>query len=300
MRLALYTTVYPSAVKFLFSWYGSVRNQTDRDFDLWIGMDGLKIHEVVKAMGEKPRATWLEAEEGDSPSRIRQRAIEQMVDAYSAVVFVDSDDLLDPTRLEAARKSLDQSDVNGCAMRIIDEQGNDLEAIFKPPDNVSIATILPHNNVFGLTNSAYRSQLLRRCLPVPADCSLLDWFLVTSAWTQEARLSFDFTCRMAYRQHPNNMGRVISPFTSQQILRSTDQVLHHYDCVLANIAGLRPEHKYKLESARTRVNKFHRSITSLPEILGQYVDALNQLPSIDLIWWQCVAHPKLEKIWIRN
>ncbi len=300
MRLALYTTVYPGVERYLSSWYGSVKDQTDHDFDLWIGIDGLEVNTVLAAMGAEPSATWVRAEQGDSPAQIRQRAIERMVNKYAAVVFVDSDDLLAPTRLEAARKSLEQSDVTGCAMRIIDDRGNDLEAIFKPPAGVDVATILPRNNVFGLSNTAYRSQLLRRCLPLPPKCVLLDWFLVTYAWTLGARLAFDFTCRMAYRQHSNNLGRVLLPFTSQQILAATELVLNHYECVLTHITELQPKFKNKLKSTRSRVNLFYRSITSSPAILRQYVGAFNQLPSNHIMWWQCVAHPQLEKIWNRN
>jgi hypothetical protein len=284
-------------VKYISSWYGSVQDQTDHDFDLWIGIDGLEIYEVVDAMGAEPPATWLKAEEGDSPAQIRQRAIERMVDKYSAVVFVDCDDLLAPTRLEAARRSLEQTDVSGCAMRIIDASGNDLNAVFKPPAGVDVATILPRNNVFGLSNTAYRSQILRRCLPIPAECILADWFLVTRAWASGARLSFDYTTRMAYRQYPNNIGKVLCPFTSQQILVATGRVLNHYECVLTKIRDLQPNHINELESAHSRARAFHRSVTSSPVVLRQYVWALNNLGSNPLIWWDCVAHPQLEEIW---
>ena len=38
--IALYTAVYPDAAPFLDAWYASVEAQTDRDFDLWISLDG--------------------------------------------------------------------------------------------------------------------------------------------------------------------------------------------------------------------------------------------------------------------
>src|SRR6266508_5236746 len=93
-RLALYTTIYPGVEKYLAAWYNSVSLQTDRHFDLWIGIDSLSTDQVIAALGTEPRATWIVAEAGVSRAQIRQKAIEQMVDAYQAIVFVDSDDLL--------------------------------------------------------------------------------------------------------------------------------------------------------------------------------------------------------------
>ena len=295
-RLALYTTVYPGIEKYLSAWYNSVLAQTDRNFDIWIGVDGLDVSTLITAMGADPSTTWVIATKGDSPAQIRQKAIARMVRKYPAVVFADSDDVLEPTRVEAARESLTQSDVSGCAMRIIDERGNDLGIVLKPPEGQDIGGLLPRNNVFGLSNTAYRTQILRQCLPIPAECVLVDWFLITRAWALGARLDFDFTCRMAYRQHPLNTARVLPPFTPQQVTLATERVLDHYTLVLENIPELQAQHRVELEAARDRVRAFHKSIKDSPDTLHRYVQALNQLPP-NHVWWSCVVHPQLEEIW---
>ena len=38
-RLALYTTIYPGVEPYLADWIHSVDAQTDRAFDLWVGLD---------------------------------------------------------------------------------------------------------------------------------------------------------------------------------------------------------------------------------------------------------------------
>lgn len=297
-QLALYTTVYPASVRYLSAWYESVLAQTDRTFDVWIGVDKLDVGQVIEAMGADPSATWVIATKGDSPAQIRQKAMARMVAKYPAVVFVDSDDVLEPTRVEAARESLTQSDVSGCAMRIIDEEGNDLGIILKPTEGQDILGLLPRSNVFGLSNTAYWTRTLRQCLPIPADCVLVDWFLITRAWTLGACLGFDFTCRMAYRQHPLNVASVLPPFTPQQVTLATERVLDHYTLVLENIPELQPQHRVELEAARNRAEAFHKSIKESPDTLRRYVQVLNQLPSKHT-WWACVAHPELEDIWKR-
>ena len=295
-RLALYTTVYPGIEKYLSAWYESVLAQTDRNFDIWIGVDGLDVNEVIAALGADPSATWVIAAKGNSPAQIRQKAIERMVKKYPAVVFADSDDVLEPTRVEAARKSLTWSDVSGCAMRIIDEKGYDLGIVLKPPEGQDIAGLLPRSNVFGLSNTAYRTHILRQCLPIPPECVLVDWFLITRAWALGARLDFDPTCRMAYRQYPLNTARVLPPFTPQYVILTTERILGHYALALENVPELQPQHRVELEAARNLVKAFYESIRDSLGMLDQYVQVLNQLP-LHQLWWSCVAHPKLENIW---
>lgn len=295
-RLALYTTVYPGVERYLPSWYESVLAQTDRNFDIWIGVDGLDVSAVIAAMSAGPSATWVMAARGDSPAQIRHKAIARMVRKYPAVVFADSDDLLDPTRVEAARRSLKESDVSGCAMRIIGEHGNDLGIVLEPPGGQAIGGLLIRTNVFGLSNTAYRSHVLGRCLPIPPECVLVDWFLVTRAWTLAGRLDFDFTCRMAYRQHSHNTAPLVPPFTPQRVTLATKLVLDHYTLVLEKVPELQPQHRAELEAARNRAKAFYMSIEGSPDILRQYVQALNKLPT-NHMWWACVAHPQLQDIW---
>src|SRR2546428_10321349 len=57
LPIPLYTTVYPGAEPYLREWYRSVQDQTDRDFDLWIGVDSLSLGQVIAALGEDPPAT---------------------------------------------------------------------------------------------------------------------------------------------------------------------------------------------------------------------------------------------------
>ena len=96
---------------------------------------------------------------------------------------------------------------------------------------------LPRTNAFGLSNTAYRSDVLRACLPIPAAAALVDWYLITMAWLQGARLAFDPTPRMDYRQHGANMARIRSPFTAERVRADTALVREHFRLVLDAPAG---------------------------------------------------------------
>jgi len=211
-------------------------------------------------------------------------------------VLVDSDDLLYPARVERARKALQTYEVAGCALSIIDEMGRSLGTTFGPPAGASIEALLPSYNVFGMSNSAYRSEVLRACLPIPPNCVLVDWLLATRAWAHGASMSFDAAPGMAYRQYGANTARVVPPFTEQQVLEAAGRVLNHYRAVMSSGCGIPVDKLEQLQTAQSRAETFMTSISRSARTLHNYVQALNGIPPL-YIWWWCVAHPELEAIW---
>lgn len=295
-RLAVYTTVYPAVVPYLSEWYDSVRAQTDQDFDIWIGVDALTRDEVIAAMGADPAATMVLAPAGSSPAQVRARAIERMVADYDGIVFTDSDDLLHPTRVAAARAALESYDVAACALRMVDAEARDLGVDFGPAEGEDPIEMLPRNNVFGLSNTAYRTTTLRRCLPIPAQNPLVDWLLATRAHALGATMSFDATPLMSYRQHGENIARVLPPFSSSEVDAASRHVLRHYRSLLNGPAQLRDAQREKIDAESRRVRTFHLSLAASAERRKRYLEALNALPP-RYVWWWCVANPKLEDVW---
>lgn len=294
-RLALSTTVYPAALPYLGEWYASVLGQTDRDFDLWIAADGLTPDEVAAVVGAPLRASWLPAEPGDTPTTLRSRMMAALVTRYPAVVFVDADDILEPSRVVGAREALAGSDVNGCGLRLVDEEDGDLGVVVAPASSAEATAQLETWNVFGLSNTAYRTSVLERCLPVPAETALVDWYLATAALGQGGRLSFDPTPRMRYRQHGGTMARVLPPFTPAYLRRATVLVERHHDAVLRG-QSLPAALRVRTARAVDRVSAFRRWTEMVPDALTRYVAALHRLPTVHA-WWWCVAHPDLEAMW---
>jgi hypothetical protein len=294
-RLALYTTVYPAVERFLPQWAQSVRQQTDRDFDVWVGVHEWDPARAGQALGPMERLTWAPGPSGATPAQIRSHALERVVGAYDGVVLADSDDLLEPTRIAGAREALGRWDLSGCALRLVSEEGKDLGPVLAPPAGVDPCGLLPSANVFGLSNSAYRARCLADCLPLPADCALMDWLLACRAWLGGAAIGFDYTPGMAYRQHGRNTARVVGPFSPEAIRAATDLVLGHYDTLFrtTTISGPRGD---AFQRARARVEQFHRAIVDSGAVLEQYAAALNRLP-VEYVWWWCVAHPELEDVW---
>jgi hypothetical protein len=295
--LAVYTAVYPAAAAFLGDWYASVRAQDDRDFDLWISLDGLSEAAVVAQLGHRPAATFVVAEPGATPAEVRQQALARIAGEYDAAVLVDSDDLLHPDRVAAARASLDDADVAACGLRLVDEHGQPLGLSLAAPDDDQAGSTLPRTNAFGLSNTAYRCDVLRACLPIPAEAALVDWYLVTMAWLQDARLTFDPTARMDYRQHGANTARIRPPFTAERVRTDTALVRDHFRLVQGALpAGALPDRAAQVREAAADVEAFDERVVADPARLSNYVRALNAAPP-PLLWWASVAHPPLRSWW---
>lgn len=295
-RLSVYTTVYPGVEPYLAVWHESVRNQTDNDFDLYIGLDSVSSDELMNAIGRDPCATLITAAAGSSPAQIRSAALEAMVEKYEAIVLVDSDDVLDPLRVSSARAATQTFDLAGCALRLIDQAGYDLGLTFGPASSTSYDLLLARHNIFGLSNSTYRAHILRRCLPIPPDCVLIDWLLATRASAAGASLTFDFTPRMAYRRHAQNVTALFPPFLPEDILRATQLVLAHYRTVLRDELVEGARYWSRIKMAYHRAALFQHTISNDENKLKRYVGALNELDPV-YVWWWCVANPKLEEIW---
>ena len=294
--IALYAAVYPGAAPFLDAWYASVEAQADGNFDLWISLDGLTEAALVRQLGAQPAATFVVAERGSTPAQVRQQALTRIADEYEAVILVDSDDVLHPDRVAAARVWLEGADVAACGLHLVDEAGQPLELSLAIPEGEA-ECILPRTNAFGLSNSAYKSDVLRACLPIPAAAALVDWYLITMAWLQGARLAFDPTARMDYRQHGANMARIRSPFTAERVRSDTALVLGHFRLVLDNLPpSALPERATQVREAAADVAAFDQLVVEDAAGLIRYVQQLNAAPP-PLLWWASVAHPPLRSQW---
>jgi hypothetical protein len=281
----------------LREWYESVLGQTDHDFQLWIGVDGLDICQVEKVMGCSPQVNWIQGEAGDSPAQVRQRALAHIVGICNEVVLVDSDDLLHPSRVAAARGDLRTADVTGCALRLVDVRGRSLGLVMNLPCGISPDGLLPRHNVYGLSNSAFRSDTLRRCLQIPAEVTLVDWFLATRAWSFGAQLTFDSKVRMDYRQYGANTARTLLPFTVEQVRSDTGLVRRHFALLRSHPAdGARPDRLAMLDRVAADVEDFHTRVALDPERLARYVVELNAAAPAPL-WWADVAYPGLQYLW---
>jgi hypothetical protein len=297
MILAVYTTIYSGVEPYLSDWFCSLRKQTDREFELWVGLDGLTSESIQQLLGTELDATWVTTSAGATPAEIREQALTRIAAECSGVVLVDSDDRMHPTRIEAARTSLKDAEFTGCALRIINQQGESLGRDFSLPAHIAPDEVFPRHNIFGFSNSAIRSELLRRCLPIPREAVLVDWVLATRAWLLGARFSFDPVPRMDYRQYSANTARLQYPIRPEQVISDTALVQQHFHLMLKSLRPeFIPERVAELRSAAVEIEAFRQSVVLDSVQLESYVEMFNAQPHA-MVWWSTVAYQPLEEMW---
>lgn len=289
----LYATCYPGVEQYLPQWKNSVLAQTDKEFDLAIGLDVITSHQAQQMLGADIRARFLMAPTGSTPAGVRNHAFTQLAEDYKGVIMTDMDDLLLPERVCTAKAMLSTNDLGCCAMQVMDADCLIQDVVFDPGAGTQNILV---GNVFGLGNTAYRSRLLKECLPVPASCVLMDWLMATRALASGATIAIDRTPRMVYRQYPNNTARILPPFSIDQILNACKLVVGHYDLALAEAPERFPQMLDDLERVSGKARRFFKVVQENRSVLHDYVKALNELPA-QHVWWDCVAHPALENIW---
>jgi hypothetical protein len=293
--MALYTTVYPAVESYWHPFLDSVARQTDRDFDLWIGIDGMEPQVVEATAGVYVGQRFVLVKEGRTPSALRVAALAQIVKRYDAVVLADSDDLLLPSRVEAARASVLEADIVGCALELVDVQARCLNATFGPEEDADIASSLPYTNAFGFSNTVYRSSALRRCLTTASEVEILDWFLATRAWLFGARFAFDSVARMRYRQHVGNTAGVLGPFTPERIRADILRVMRHYDLVLnSDLKGAVPVRRESMEEADAQLLDYWNALQHQPDSLVLHAQSVAFKGRVPL-WWEWVSAPMLSQ-----
>jgi hypothetical protein len=297
MKLALYTTIYPGVKPFLPDWWKSVRRQSDSAFELWIGLDSVNVDEACAAMGARPDAHWVHGQPDDTPAQVRQRAWDLLIPAVDAVVLVDADDIMRPHRIEQARLHIERYDVTACALQLVAESGRDLGYTMPPKSFRNATAVLPAHNIFGLTNTSYRTSLLERCLPVPEEAPFIDWYLSTQAWLRRSSFHFANSVGVDYRQHCCNVMRHLPPFTPQGVRKATRAVRNHFQVLTASLpAEAFNQQIQELHQATQRVEQFAKCALCDEEWLRKYTDHLNRCEALPL-WWSCVARPELDTLW---
>lgn len=295
-RLSLYTTIYPGCEPFIEEWKQSVLTQRDTDFDVWVGVDGFSLDESKALLSGLPIKKIILNDKPEVKAHVRKKVFSEMLELYDGIVMVDSDDILKDSRIASARKDLSLYDVSGCAMDLVDSNTADLGFQFGRMRSGFSSDDIIFFNQFGLSNTAYRTDVLKQCLDIPEACELVDWFLITRAWLLGADIHFDSVARMSYRQYDKNSVKILPPFSAVDILKATRRVSRHFFYILEKTDIKENQMTRSLRARKKQIDQFENTTLNNKVLLEQYVNSLNKL-SHDILWWACVANPNLEKIW---
>ncbi|QLA17066.1 glycosyltransferase family A protein [Desulfolutivibrio sulfoxidireducens] len=291
LSLAVYSTIHPGVLPYLKDWSASLAAQHDRDFALILGLDMVDEADLARARGGGPDAVVVKAPPGASPARVRTLALTRAVSEYDGILFLDADDVMLPHRVAETKKRLRELDCCGFGLRLIDGAGGDLGLTMGMREDFSLV----RGNLYGMSNTAYRTRFVRRALPFPEGCLCLDWYLAALAEAEGAGLGFENEPAGLYRQHPDNCASLLPPFTRQGV-RAATRVVRDF---LARLIPALPARRRELYRERAaEVALFTRAMETDDDAATGYLRALAEKPLLEH-WWAQVANKKLEHLWKR-
>lgn len=286
MSVAVFSPIFPNALPFLPQFFRSLTDQTFTDFKLWLALDRLSVDEVAEYVPPGLRVQWVPAEAHDNPARLRKRTWSSMVSLHDAIVMIDSDDIAHPERVESAAESLESSEVNACALRIVDKYDAPVGAVLSLPQGAEILENVHHWNVFGLSNTAYRAEALDPLIQFPDGIGIIDWHLLARAVRLELSLSFTTLPLLDYRQYAANTARILPPLPLDYVRRATGFVRTHLNGLLQTV----PSGNFA-EGAAARLLEVEAFADADDAAIRRSLS--RHLPSSQncYLWWEYVAPP---------
>ena len=226
--IAVCSTIHPGVLPYLRPWAESLAAQTDPGFDLWVAADGVADGDLAVLAENGLKVEAVRPTAGSTPAEVRSELFAAVTGDYELVVAVDTDDVMAPERVAAARRSMAAADLCACAMDLIDGEGRLLRPGFCALDDASpgaLGALLPRANVFGLSNTVARFSAAR--LPAaPAGRGRRTGSSPRRPGCA-ARVSLSIARRSwHYRQYGDNTAKVVPPFTAVDVRAATERGAH--------------------------------------------------------------------------
>ena len=276
MRTCLFTVVHAGSAPYFDEFLASLNKQTDLDFELLILNDAPSWQDSPSGetkMAEQPfRWRWIDVT--GSIVEIRKQGLSMLRDEAraDAVIFIDSDDLMAPNRVEICKANLKPREVLFNELILFGE-GQTPYALLKQHflDGQELRLRdLTHSNCLGLSNTAlFVEDIMSRFQDIPDDTIAFDWAFFSGLLHDGCRARFISGTSTLYRQHAGNTASLVD-IGDAQILRSVLVKAQHYRYLAgfdSDFSKLRTEFNHlqsKLaeDSAFRRAYRAHMRATS--------------------------------------
>ena len=229
MSTAVFSVVHPGVEPYFAEFLGSLSNQADRNFILFLINDGLCNIERFLETFDMPVKVKKAA---GSPAALRKVGIKWVTDeGAEVIVFADSDDYFAENRTQVSREMLTDFDLVFNELMLVGKESPQpvpmLGQHFRQGKKIGAAQV-KFANCMGLSNTAVRADKIPVFAPqIPDAIVAFDWALFAMCLNTGARAVFTKETRTYYRQYGNNAA---SPrfFTEEQILQGVLVKRDHY------------------------------------------------------------------------
>jgi hypothetical protein len=198
---AFLTTVFPSCKDYLDDFFKSLSNQIDSDFDVIVVNNCLE--DFIFFIKKYKKLNIIEIKSNESPIQNRIKGLNYILDGnYSNLIFGDSDDYFSENRVSVSKEILTKNDIAVNDLVLFDEKFK-IESIFK--DIKFQKHDLIHRNIFGLSNTAIRTKILKNLSLEPeVEIVTYDWYLFSVLVFNNFSFKFSSETNSFYRQYASN------------------------------------------------------------------------------------------------
>lgn len=202
--------VYPNISKYIHDYLYSLKNQSFKNFELYLANDNFKNIDFYLKKHNLQKKTKVFNLTGN-PSIIRQKLFKIAFNSDSKYfIFTDCDDLLKPNRLDISLNYLQKHDIVFNDLDIINEdkiiQQNRYFSKRLSNNYLVTKNDLLDSNVIGFTNSCCSSKVMSLFNDLEYDDVVaLDWFLWSAALNENYNALFTNETTTKYRVYKDNI-----------------------------------------------------------------------------------------------
>ena len=205
-KVSFLTTVYPMNEKYLYDFFGSLKNQTCQNFDIIAINDGYKKFDKIKNDFSQ-NLNIIEIPYSNTPAKNKEYGINYCIDQkYDFLIFGDSDDYFQNNRVKKSLEFLTKSDVIVNDLSLFNKNGvfkeNYISHRINNLDTIDV-DFIKDKNIFGMSNTAIKLKNLSKVLFDDKIISV-DWFFFKMLLESGFKAIFTNEIITYYRQHEKN------------------------------------------------------------------------------------------------
>lgn len=129
--------------------------------------------------------------------------LKNAVENYDAILCLDVDDIPEQALIHIAKINAGKHDVTAFGMKMVDEKNENVTGLFGRVVDVS------KHNVWGFGNTVYRSDILKRLLPIDFTVAQPDWETAKKADGLGADMHFERLALIRYRQYSSSQANLV-------------------------------------------------------------------------------------------
>ncbi len=228
MKTIIYTTFYPSILKYFDDFIFSINAQSFKDFKLFICLNGCRLS---KKKLDKIKVEFELFHVNDTWQKARIRAIKKILKKkFKYLYFADGDDKFDKDRIKKTIKFFNRYDFVVNELIIFGNKITKNLKLFKRIKNKKKIKLddIKDKNFIGCSNTAVKTNSLKKIIKkISPKLVAFDWCMATLLLINNYKGIFTNETYTNYRQYDNNTSGV-NDFSKKNIINDFNVKINHY------------------------------------------------------------------------